>query len=72
MDITITMPKFDYTDDELFLIKDNLSKFAMQYNSPEVRKAIEKDIMNTFSDIISNRRDIKINEILNASTTLSK
>lgn len=72
MNITITMPKFYYTDDELSLIKDNLSKFIMHHNSPEVRKDIEKDIMNTFSGIISNRRDIKINEILNASTTLSK
>ena len=66
------IPNNNYTDDELSMIKDRMSncldKFIMQPNSQEVRNNIEEDIMNninnTHSDIISNRRDIKIDEIL--------
>lgn len=64
----VTLPKIDYTNDELSMIKDKMSncldKFIMEHNSPEVRKNIEKDIMDTLSDIISDRRDRKINKIL--------
>ena len=66
------IPNNHYTDDALSMIKDRMrqcvDKFIMQPNSQEVRDNIEEDIMNninnTHSDIISNRRDIKIDEIL--------
>ncbi len=64
MNLNLTVKNYPYTDDELSMIKDRLSKFIMDHNSPEVRDKIETDIKNTLSDIISNRRDIKIDEIL--------
>lgn len=72
MNLNLTVKNYPYTDDELSMIKDRLSKFIMDHNSPEVRDKIETDIKNTLSDIISNRRDIKIDEILNGSTIFTR
>jgi hypothetical protein len=68
--MNLTVKSYPYTDIQIEQLKELADQFSFEFDTPEIRKIVESQLSALSEHFIQENRDKKINEILNASSSL--
>ena len=68
--MNLTIRSYPYTDIQIEQLKELAGQFSFEFDTPETRKVAEAHLSALAEHFIQENRDKKINEILDASSSL--
>jgi hypothetical protein len=68
--MNLTIRSYPYTDIQIEQLKELAGRFSFEFDTPENRKIAEAQLSALAEHFIQENRDKKINEILNASSSI--
>jgi hypothetical protein len=68
--MNLTIRSYPYTDIQIEQLKELAGQFSFEFDTPENRKIAEAQLSALAEHFIQENRDKKINEILNASSSI--
>ena len=68
--MNLIVPNYKYTDSQIEQLKELAGQFSFEFDIPESRNFAEAQLSALAEHFIQENRDKKINEILDASSSL--